>query len=207
MNDFNNETKFEASQVKALVPILPINESKGKKYRKAQKTHIFYTKLYLLFFFVGACAFAMGKVECKSAAETVVSYLVREIKDFPNFCTAFFPLILSSFLVYASGFTVYCPLATVIYSSTLFFVCGVSSGCILVSFGMTIKTFGILGIIGLFCIFCVFFCAVSVGISKIASQGINRLRISDGLLYSLLYWGYVFAMYFLFEGVGYILKV
>jgi hypothetical protein len=72
---------------------------------------------------------------------------------------------------------------------------------------MTIKTFGILGIIGLFCIFCVFFCAVSVGISKIASQGINRLRISDGLLYSLLYWGYVFAMYFLFEGVGYILKV
>ncbi len=207
MNDFNNGPNFESSQTKALVPVLPINEFKGKKYRKAQKGHIFYTKLYLLFFFVGACIFAMGRFGYESTSEAVVSYLTREIKDFPDFCTAFFPLILSSFLVYASGFTVYCPLVALIYSSVFFSLWGFSSGCILFSLGVTMKTFCALGIIGLLCAFCVFFCTVSVGISKIASQGINRLGISDGLFYSLFYWGYVFVTYYSFKGMFCVLRV
>ncbi len=203
-----NEEKEEhiKGDIKALVPIR-VYENKvtfdriKNKYRKGQKGHIIYIRIYMLFFFLGACAFASGMLGGGEFVQSIIGKLSSRDNGFSEFCISFAPVVFGSFLVYASGFTVYAPLLSFVYSALFFSSCGAVSAVIVYSQGITAELFLILALIGLSCGFGVIFCSVAVGISKIASDGIGKLNLIDGLLYSVLYWGYIATLYFIIMGI------
>jgi hypothetical protein len=213
-NALNKEQKTIDEKANLPIPIIIPEEKsstysdiKLKKYRKGQKEHILYTRIYLLFFFVGACVFASGKWGSENLAEKTVSFLLSEINGFSDFCLKYAPVVFGSFLVYASGFTVYAPLLSVVYSALTFLFFGVSSGSIVFLYGAGLNSALSIALPGLICVACIIFCAVTAGISKIASMGIDKLRILDGLLYTALYWGYIFCWYCIIKGMIFFLAL
>ncbi len=199
---------------KSLVPVLvsekksrPYIEEKLKNYRKGQKEHIIYTRIYLLFFFLGACVFASGKWGCEVLSEKAMKFLLSGTDDFPDFCFNFAPAVFGSFLVYASGFTVYAPLLSVLYSALTFSFFGVSACSLVFLHGVSLKVILSIALIGVLCCGCIAFCTVTNGISKIASRGIGKLGGPDGLLYSLLYWFYILLWYYGMKGLHYFLNI
>ncbi len=203
-----NEKVGKIDSSRALVPIIPEekksdsdSERVARKYRKGQKEHIIYTRIYLLFFFVGACVFASGKWESATLSEKTLTFLIKGATGFSDFCSKYALVIFGSFLVYASGFTVYASLLSVIYSALTFLFFGIASGSIVFLHGVGLETFLFIAVLGLLCVACIIFCSVTAGISKIASSGIEKLRVFDGILYSVLYWGYILGWYYGIKGL------
>jgi len=198
-----NERQGKSATSRALVPVIPLENKSAfktdeltRKYRKGQKEHIIYTRIYLLFFFVGACVFASEKWESAMLSEKTLTFLTKEITGFSDFCSKYAPVVFGSFLVYASGFTVYAPLLSVIYSALTFLFFGIASGSVVFLYGARIDTFLFIAVIGALCVACIIFCSVTAGISKIASSGIEKLRVLDGIMYSVLYWGYILGWFY-----------
>lgn len=206
--NLNQETKREEGITFDLPSLVPVIEEKtafdekGAKYRKSKSAHIFYMRMYLLFFFFGACVFASGKWGYDGVSQKVSELLFSETWDFSRFCVTLYPFVFGSFFVYASGFTVYAPLLSGVYSIGVFTLGGIVSGSIVYLYGVRMETFISLFLVGMACALCIILCSVSVGISKIASMGIGKVNISDGVLYSLLYWAYVICQYYLIKGIS-----
>lgn len=199
----------EMSESKALVPVFVPDtreiHSMSKRFRKKTKGYIFYIRIYLLFFFAGACLFASGRWGFEKTACKVFEFFIAEKEGVFGYFVEFAPLIFGSFVVYASGFTIYAPISSFIYSATVFFLGGLASGSIIYTLGTEWQVFFATALIGVSSACCVVFCSVSNGISKIASNGIGKLPILDGILFSVLYWGYVFVHYFILKGIEYFL--
>jgi hypothetical protein len=87
------------------------------------------------------------------------------------------------------------------YAAVVSSFCGASACSIVYLFGINIFTFSALLLLGVSCIGCIILCTMSSGISKIASCGIGKLSLSDGILFSVLYWGYVIIQYFLLKAL------
>jgi len=202
----NETTKND--RIKALVPMLDKGEKEvyseegaEVRYRKKSKEHILYIRLYLFFFFLGACIFASKKLGSEELSSGILNYVLSLPSSFPDFCVKFAPVVFGSFLIYASGFTMYAPLFTVIYSSVLFLFCGLASGSLVFSFGLSLKSVSAILLFGLVCGICILFCTVTKGISKIACFGIEKLTVSDGMFYSALYIVTVCVQYYIIKGI------
>ncbi len=183
-------------------------EFAGKKirYRKKTVSHILFMKAYLLFFFVGACLYASGKFGIGDIAKKIVGEIIIPAEGFSDFCLRFSPLAFGSFFVFASGFTIYAFLISIIYSVSSFFICGAVSCEIILQYGASAETLAVLVLIGFFCGECILFCSATRGISNIASEGISRLSIQDGVLYSILYISTVALNYYILMAVCFLLK-
>ncbi len=183
----------------SLVPLYT-SESKKKKisfenYRRKRSRHILYVRLYLAFFFLGACIFASGKWNADFWCGKVNSFVLYSCSDFTEFCASFAPLIFSIFLVYASGFTLYATIVSVIFSSVAFFLCGITACVFIYTYGFSFTTLGMLALLGVICGMYILFCSATRGISEIAVTGIGKLSISDGILYTVLFLACVFVQY------------
>ena len=225
-NDLNKNSKSEGEKgKKSLVPVTVEKEQSKKldeenhkvyneafgnvrsKYRKSTKTHIFYMRTYLLFFFLGACIFACGKWGFADMSQKVTDFLLKSFESFPDFCVKLPWLVFGSFFVYAAGFTVYAPVVSLVYSAGTFLLYGIVSASVVYSYGTGLEVFLSLLLLGLICGACILLSSVSCGISEIASLGIGNVGISDGVLFSLLYWGYLTFNYFAHRGIFSLLEV
>lgn len=161
------------------------------KIKHKESKALIYVKLFALFFFLGLCVYASGKFGMDGIEKKTLAFFSHDVKGFSDFCVDYSSVIFSSFLVFACGFTLYAPLITVLFSVIVFFCLGVVSGCIAFTLGLVFHTFLVLLLIGSFSVMCIILCSTSLGISKIASAGIYKIMISDGILYSVLYIAFV----------------
>jgi hypothetical protein len=202
---------MDKTKCKAIVPVVTREnentEASFAKYRKKRSSHIFFVRMYLVFFFVGACVFACGKWDATALSQNAVSFISHDSQSVPDFCISFAPLILLSFVVFASGFTFYAPLVTFIYSAVIFMFCGICCSSIVYIFGISWGAFASIIILGINCILCVLFCSATCGISKITLNGVDKLSISDGLMYSALFFAVVCAWYLSGKGIFFLTPV
>ena len=208
--DFESEKKNESSKTNFRESIKnafeAVNDEKKIRYRKKSASHILFVKAYLLFFFLGACFYASGKLGMRELSEKVFGELSVKTDGFSDFCVRFSPLLFGSFFVYSSGFTIYASLLSALYSVSSFFLCGAVACEVVFQMGVSLESLGCLLLIGLFCGECILLCSVTRGISEIASEGISKLSIQDGVLYSVLYMFTVALNYYLIMLICFLIK-
>ncbi len=172
-----------------------------KNIKHKEKSATFYVKLFALFFFFGVCLCVSGKWKADGMGKKLISIFDKDLNSFSSFCVNLAPIVFSSFVVFASGFTLYAPFVTWIYSACMFFVIGVLSGYMVTSLGINLVIITTLILIGIFSVLNVTLCVVSVGMSKIATNGIKGISISDGIIYFVIYVVYMAATWGIVSGI------